>query len=142
MKFTKMSELLVINSENVNNAMLKLLTRGKKSLKIELIPLYDKYFVMKEEILDGKFERREKRKNLTKIISNSENFLENLLLIFKKKNPELVILKNNASVKWFNQIINFLREIYGNNKVLFVSFSNKNENTCDLIVSQNGLYWN
>ena len=137
-----MSELLVINSENVNNAMLKLLTRGKKSLKIELIPLYDKYFVMKEEILDGKFERREKRKNLTKIISNSENFLENLLLIFKKKNPELVILKNNASVKWFNQIINFLREIYGNNKVLFVSFSNKNENTCDLIVSQNGLYWN
>ncbi len=142
MKFTKMSELLVVDSKNVNNAMLKLLTRGKKSLKIELIPLYDKFFVMKEEILDGKFERREKRKNKTKIISNSENFLENLLLIFKKKNPELVILKNNNNIKWFNQIINFLREIYGNNKVLFVSFSNKNENSCDLTVNQNGLYWN
>ena len=84
MVFTKMSELVIVEP-NTNNTMLKLLTRGKKSIKLNAVPLLNGNFVFVEDFIDGKFERREKRKKLSALVSSYDEFIEILCKICEKK---------------------------------------------------------
>ncbi|RLG70023.1 MAG: hypothetical protein DRO04_02500 [Candidatus Iainarchaeum archaeon] len=141
MVFTKMSELVIVEP-NTNNTMLKLLTRGKKSIKLNAVPLLNGNFVFVEDFIDGKFERREKRKKLSALVSSCDEFIEILCKICEKKKPELIIIEK-ANAEWFNTAVNILKELLGKDRVTVVSFRERVDSLkADLVITPNGILWN